>query len=113
MPATVQLNTRIDPELKRRGDAVFARAGLTPSEVVRAVWQEAADTQRVPECVMRTREEDPERARRRQAIQEGAECVRAHMKSLGIRPSYTPLDYEQLRDEMYDAMIERMEARHV
>ena len=52
MPATVQLNTRIDPELKRSGDAVFARAGLTPSEVVRAVWAHAARTQSVPECVL-------------------------------------------------------------
>ncbi|RVU97582.1 hypothetical protein EII22_05400 [Coriobacteriales bacterium OH1046] len=50
MPATVQLNTRIDPGLKARGDAVFARAGLTPSEAVCSMREYAARAQEVPEC---------------------------------------------------------------
>ena len=36
---TVQLNTRIDEALKRGGDSVFGRYGLSPSDVVRAVWR--------------------------------------------------------------------------
>ena len=42
MPA-VQMNVRIDEETKARGDEVFARWGLTPSQVVRAVWKYAEE----------------------------------------------------------------------
>lgn len=108
MPATVQLNTRIDPELKRRGDAVFARAGLTASEVVRAVWQNAADTQRVPECVMPHTDEADERTRRYQLIEEGADIVRTFAVEMGIELSFDPVDYKKLRDEMYDEMAAEM-----
>ena len=111
MPATVQLNTRIDPGLKERGDAVFARAGLTSSEVVRAVWEYAARTQEVPECVLaRT---DADREARRKAMLEGAGLGRRMAEEMGIRLEDTPYDYKQLRDEMYDEMIAEMEARHV
>lgn len=34
----VQMNTRIDDHIKSAGDAAFAEAGYTPSQVVRAVW---------------------------------------------------------------------------
>jgi antitoxin component of RelBE/YafQ-DinJ toxin-antitoxin module len=34
MPSTVQLNTRIDPGLKARGDAVFARVDIFVSRGV-------------------------------------------------------------------------------
>ena len=41
--AAVQMNVRIDEETKARGDEVFARWGLTPSQVVRAVWEYAEE----------------------------------------------------------------------
>lgn len=53
MGASTQLNTRIDSDLKREGDAVFRRAGLTPSEVVRGVWSYAAEHQEVPDFLRR------------------------------------------------------------
>jgi hypothetical protein len=37
MPTSVQLNTRISPHIKQQGDAVFSRAGLSSSDVVRGV----------------------------------------------------------------------------
>lgn len=110
MPATVQLNTRIDPELKRRGDAVFARAGLTASEVVRAVWQNAADTQQVPECVMPHTDEADEHTRRYQLIEEGAGLAVRVAEEMGIHfeGTFDPCDYKRLRDEMYDEMAAEM-----
>ena len=46
--AMVQMNTRIESDVKRRGDAVFANLGLTPSDVVRAVWEYAANHSEAP-----------------------------------------------------------------
>ena len=38
LAATSQLNVRMDSELRSAGDAVLERAGVTPAEVVRALW---------------------------------------------------------------------------
>ena len=109
MASTVQLNTRIDPTLKERGDAVFAREGLTSSEVVRAVWEYAARTQTVPECVLERKDE--EREARLKAIQEGFGLARRYAEEMGIHLSNEPIDFKALRDEMYDDMLDEMRVR--
>lgn len=40
---SVQMNVRIDAELKREGDYALAQAGLTPSEAIRAFYRLVAD----------------------------------------------------------------------
>ena len=73
MPA-VQMNVRIDEETKARGDEVFARWGLTPSQVVRAVW-EYAEEKGEPPAFMRPAldaEHDAEVQRRLALVREGA-----------------------------------------
>ena len=110
MPSTVQLNPRIDPGLKARGDAVFARAGLTSSEVVRAVWEAAARTQELPDCVRAATEAG--RSAHSDAIKEGAGLARQMAEELGVHISTVPPDYHALRDEAYDALIDEMKARH-
>ena len=49
--AMTQMNTRIDSSVKRAGDAVFASLGLSPSEVVRAAWEYAAEHGDAPAIV--------------------------------------------------------------
>lgn len=113
MGAAVQLNIRIDPELKRRGDAVFARAGLTPSQAVRALWQAAADTQQVPACVAPIVDSGVQQ--RLDAVHRGAGLLASMMEELGL-PLATisePFDYKSYRDQMYDEMICEMEEHHV
>ena len=109
MPSTVQLNTRIDPSLKARGDAVFARAGLSSSEVVRAVWESAARTQKVPNCV---RSPHNAQGTHIEAIRNGAGLARRMAEDLGVYISEDLPDYKALRDEAYDALIEQMENGH-
>ena len=109
MPSTVQLNTRIDPSLKARGDAVFARAGLRSSEVVRAVWESAARTQKVPDCVLSTNSAQGDRIK---AIKDGAGLARRMAEEQGVHIPETLPDYKALRDEAYDALIEQMETQH-
>lgn len=36
---SVQMNVRLDSQLKEAGDAVLARIGMTPSQAVRALWE--------------------------------------------------------------------------
>ena len=33
-----QINVRLDADLKRSGDAALSKAGMTPSQAVRALW---------------------------------------------------------------------------
>ena len=40
---TAQVNVRMDASLKAAGDEGLARAGITPSEAVRALWEAAAE----------------------------------------------------------------------
>ena len=103
MGTSVQLNTRIDPELKRRGDAVFAREGLTSSEVVRAVWEYAATRQKAPDCVRKG--DASELEQRLGAVREGAGVARKVAMGLGLRLVPASVSYETLRDEMYDDML--------
>lgn len=113
MADMTQLNTRIDAEVKRRGDAVFARAGLTSSQVVRAVWQSAADTQQVPACALP--HDDVARQQKLGAIASGAGLATKMMVEMGFTPAAKPepFDYKSYRDQMYDEMIEEMEASRV
>lgn len=105
MPSTVQLNTRIDPSLKARGDAVFARAGLSSSEVVRAVWESAARTQKVPDCVRSSKNAHGAHIK---AIRDGAGIARRMAEELGVHIPQDLPDYNTLRDEAYDELIDEM-----
>ena len=50
--ATTQMNVRLEDDLKRRGDAAFAAAGYTPTQVVRRIWERAAETGGDPEALV-------------------------------------------------------------
>ena len=70
-----QMNVRIDEELKREGDAAFAKLGLTPSQAARSVWRLAASYADAPEKLaelisLGASAEDDERARRLASINE-------------------------------------------
>lgn len=136
MPA-VQMNVRIDEETKARGDEVFARWGLTPSQVVRAVWEYAEEKGEPPAFMRPARDaaDDAEVQRRLALVEEGASIWRNFFIDNGL-PVPAPrkitfedlredeyfgklkeeLDddevheayYDDLRDEMYDEMLEEM-----
>lgn len=83
--------------------------------MVRAVWRYAAEHQAVPPFMEKrdVRGECPSSAASRAAAGAGL-AVRVAAESCGYRPSNQPLpekDRERLRDDMYDCMLEEMEAR--
>ncbi|MDO4797509.1 MAG: type II toxin-antitoxin system RelB/DinJ family antitoxin [Coriobacteriales bacterium] len=111
MATTVQLNTRISPQLKQQGDVVFANAGLTSSEVVRAVWTYAATHNAIPDCLVEKSQEE-EAGRRLQAIRDGAGIAHRLAVSLGYEAIDSRPSYQYMRDDMYDERITHMELNH-
>ncbi len=114
MVTTAQMNTRIDPDIKRRGDAVFARAGLTSSQVVRAVWKTAAETQQIPDCVQSLMPNQQERELKLARVRQACHVFEQFCAEQGLplTPTTHVDDYQQLRDQMYDQLSSEMEARH-
>ena len=119
----VQLNTRMDANLKRGGEAVLARAGMTASEAIRGLWTYLVTKQEVPACVKqaeKTQEElDWERAWARAKEGEGlaykimAAELGCSVEELMARDPYRGLSdqerYEREMNDMYDDMVREME----
>ena len=103
MPA-VQMNVRIDEETKARGDEVFARWGLTPSQVVRAVWK-SAEEKGEPPAFMRPAldaEHDAEVQRRLALVREGTGIWRKFFINNGLPvPGPREITPEDLREDEY------------
>lgn len=111
--ATMQMNTRIDRELKRRGDAALRRAGFTPTEGVRALYELAVRYEQEPDELLAAlrpqtdAERDAradERARRVRLIDEGAALCRDFCEHHDIASdSVADVPYDVLRA---DALLE-------
>ena len=110
--AATQMNTRIDEDLKRRGDEVIAKHGLTPSQVVRAVWEHIDKTGDLPEF-MREIEADEERKRKIALVESSSRIVADCLRQCGGSGRFVDgdLSYKELRDFMYDDMLVKEAAR--
>lgn len=115
----VQMNTRISRSLKERGDAALERAGYTPSQAIRKLWDYAANNAHNPRAIQNLfdaedeaekREAEEERARRRAVSLKGASIVAEAYERYGIEASdFTKnASYAELRDE---ALLERLRER--
>lgn len=111
----VQMNTRIDADLKRRGDEALERAGFTPSQAVRALWEYAANHAFEPQTIRRALEsEEDALARERQEIEghkayeEGISLVKKFEEKTGVALSfdYEMDDQELLEQALYERFIE-------
>lgn len=107
-----QINVRLDADLKRSGDVALSRAGMTPSQAVRALWQLAAsltDRPGVLEDILlpnRARAEQRERekaARRKlELIDMGSQLFAAACGESGIDMAKAqPSDDEELKRNAY------------
>ena len=106
MQQTAQLNTRINQDLKQRGDAAFAEAGLTSSEAIRLLYTFAAEHRHEPELIVQrlSNESDEERAKRERglsAIRRGRHLFDEALAQLGIDnpdPEILTMPYDQLKE---------------
>ena len=117
MEATVQLNARMNRELKKAGDEALARIGLSPTEAVRALWTKAAkrgaDLEEVAELLAPA--EAAEEKRKLDAdspFAETWEMMDELYRQVGADPRQTRRqdeidDKELLEEALYERMAER------
>lgn len=117
--AVVQMNVRIDSQLKDAGDRVLEKAGLSPTKAVRALWERLASFSDAPEKAVEllfpseggpVSSIEAERVRKLRVAQEGAQIVARSLAKQGIDVSSvadeTP--YDELRER---ALMERLGER--
>lgn len=112
--ATAQVNARIDPVLKRRGDEGLAEAGLTPTEGVRALYELAARCAGRPESLLtalfpdaadeKARAAEAERARKLALVRKGATLIDDACAAYGLAAAspVAALSLDELRDLAYE-----------
>jgi len=105
-----QMNVRIDDQIKRMGDEVFANLGLTPSQVVRRVWEFAAAHGEAPDIVLAALGNVHDvNGKREELLQASTACARFRERfGLPAPDRLEEIDYRALREEaLYDRMSER------
>ncbi len=111
LATTSQLNVRMDSELRSAGDAVLERVGITPAEVVRALWAKIA--RGVQECEQvlyaLSDEDDTEISSRGDEFVGQIEGWHSQLFSLTEidRASYVPPTDEELDEMLYDEWLTR------
>lgn len=102
----VQMNVRIDRQLKEAGDAVLAHIGMTPSQAVRALWEYLVINERMP-SKEGSAEIPPDEANQRfveSRAAQGSHIIRDSCLKYGIPIPEFSGDYDDLYEE---AMAER------
>lgn len=105
--ATTQMNVRLEDGLKRRGDAAFAAAGYTPTQVVRRIWERAAEVGDDPEALTALVNGSNAGESRDKALLEESVAtlgaVDALLERLGVTSADVPgeRDYDALRWRAY------------
>lgn len=117
----VQMNTRIDRDLKQRGDAALAQAGFSPSEAVRALWEFAAAHRHEPQTVAqilsiedlyKKEERRKKIEKRRAALEEVDRITRDFYRKYGITQEIQEEVANIPDKELYEmALLERYEER--
>lgn len=126
----VQMNVRIDRELKREGDAALAAAGYTPSQAVRALWENAValrrDTETLKDYLSRqspkSQAQPAQSEPTEEAVPEEDEGLRAHnarmqaiqqrFAAIGIDTSAPYADDESDDDAREAVLIEKYWEEH-
>ena len=116
--AIAQVNARIDANLKTAGDAALAKAGLTPTKAIRALWQRFAELTDQPEKIRELVESSDmlapagraEQERKLSLAQEGSMIVSRSLAERGVvvPEGFEELSYEELREQV---LLERLRER--
>ena len=117
MSDMVQLNARIDREVKAAGDSALSLIGLSPSQAVRALWEKAArrgkDLEEVAEMLSPTPEREMWECaldKAQDVVRQGWEFMDGVYASLGVEPGAErdlPSDDDLLESALCERMAER------
>lgn len=116
MAASAQLNVRLDPEVKSAGDSVLDLYGVSPSELIRALWAKISLGEVAFEQVVKALASPPA-AGTVPAVADVSEhpgtasLIRSRQmdfeRAAGLDPStYVPLSSAELDDLVYEDYLE-------
>ena len=121
MGTAAQLNVRMNPEVKAAGDSVLDLYGVSPSELIRALWEKISLGEEAFAQVMKALVATPAAGTRRTIDSElgtsnVASLIRQRQASfeheLGLDPAtYIPLSMEELEDLVYEDYLEQLDER--
>lgn len=123
MTTTAQLNVRLQPELKAAGDSVLELYGISPSELIRTLWEKISHGEEALGQVVRAFATEPAAgsttflAPTAQDSMSLAQAIRARQQALeaelGLDPAtYVPVDMDELEDAVYQDYLEERLSRH-
>ncbi|MCO6557887.1 MAG: damage-inducible protein J [Bifidobacterium sp.] len=104
----VQMNVRIDSDVKDDVDEILKRKGKNPSSVVRELWDFIRDSGDTPDLQTKTEKADKEAEKQRKlkAIEDGATLWSRTLKEAGLpddgKDPFEGMSYKEIRDLMYD-----------
>jgi hypothetical protein len=116
MSQTAQMNFRIDPRLKKTGDMALGESSVSPSALIRCVWEYLSRNRHTPDAVARLMqflrtdgETTDDSASGKPAAQSaeslvmaGPNLIATFYESIGISPSdVTPRPYEDMKLDAY------------
>ena len=97
--ATAVISGRVDELVKQRAEAVLAKNGVTPNQLIGAIWNQIAQTGTIPISMG----EDELQAHRRQRFAE----FQAWTKTLPPCPSLANATDEELREMIVEGLVEK------
>lgn len=108
----VQMNVRIDSDVKDDVDEILKRKGKNPSSVVRELWDFIRDSGDTPD--LRTKAEkankEAEKQRRLKAIEDGATLWSRTLKEAGLSDDgqhpWANMSYKEMRDAAYEDVVD-------
>ena len=115
--ATAQINVRINPETKQRGDRALSEIGFTPTRAIRALWRFAGENLgngNALRTMLETLENTgapnaaEERERRVLLAESGPLIFEQALADLGATPDIEDVPYDELLEQAYvDKMTKR------
>ena len=104
------MNTRIPGDIKKAGDEAFKKAGITPTQVVNAVWKYAAENKHRPNVIKNRfkslENSEEKKEQRRKAFEESLKVIPNFCKKYNIDISKIKVpegSNRALRDYLYDS----------
>jgi len=110
---TSQLNVRMNRELKLAGDQALAEAGLSPSTIIRMLWEKLSEPGEHLNSILAalgtqppTEQTATDQGDRMALVQEGAQLFEIGCLELGISvPVSSPSTWKDVREESIDARL--------
>lgn len=101
-----QINARIDIGVKREGDAVLARLGVSATEAIRALWAYLAQAQALPAFMQKGQERQSLSTEfDADIVATGAGLALSMARDLGLSVDVEDVSYDELRRLAFEELV--------